>query len=822
MKEKKIQQEVVYRRFIMVIDKKIHIKNLKCIKQENSLCTNCEACINICPNNAISTIEDEFGFKYPTIDPSKCINCNLCEHICKNIDYVRKNKYITSIVAQSKNWNLSKKSSSGGMFAQIAKYILSKNGVVFGCTMEKINNKFDVKHIYIDDEKDLYRLQGSKYVQSNIKNTYKEAKQFLEQNRLVLFSGTPCQIAGLKAYLGKDYEKLLTVDLSCEGVPSLKMFNDYISFLEKNKIRQEIIDFKFRDKSKFGWSTAGFSAITKNKKILLFQDLSSYFSLFIKGHILRNSCYNCSYTGLNRISDITIADAWGIEEEYPKLLKTKFNKNKGISLILINTQKGEIFFNNIQNKLIIENINVNKLKKYNHPLRHPSIKQESREIYLNEYKHYGYMYMDKLFRKKMGKMYYYYLLKRFTPKYIKNIIRKIKNLNNKKVDCLLLTWFNWKNYGSILTAFALYKVIENLGYSIMYINNHTPLGYAKDFNKKYTKKTHFCINNKDYEKLNKISNTFIVGSDNQLDFKSLGLNTYRNLLDFANKTSKKLLFAGSFGSWDWDESEDIMKNLESLYNRFDYLSTREKYSTKLLNEKFGVNSEWLIEPVCLLGKEDYYKLIECSKTKDYKSSIMKYVLYPNKECDLIIEHLKNKYNLKKEVFLGNDLAPNIQFDKNKSVENWLKAIRDSRYIVTDSFHCVVFAILFNRPVICIKNKNDTRRFKSLFKKINIDIPIYSSFSEYQTTSPKEINWDNINKQINIIKFEVINKIKTQLENNIIKTNIQNENEKIFEDRKKYFYNKHDLFYKKNAWLYEYFFYPVFANFVTQYRKRKKI
>ena len=790
--------------------------------ENKEACTGCGACYNICPMDAISTIEDEFGFRYPIIDQSKCVHCNLCEQVCNKIDDIRKNKYIRSIVTQSKNWDLSKKSSSGGIFAQIAKYILSKNGVVFGCTMEKTNNKFDVKHIYIDNEKDLYKLQGSKYVQSSINNTYKEAKQFLKQNRLVLFSGTPCQIAGLIAYLGKDYENLLTIDLSCTGIPSLKLYNDYIKFLE-NKKNKKIINFEFRNKIKMGWN-CGHALISfpQNKQLIIDNNCSSYLNLFINGHILRNSCYSCKYSGLNRISDITVADAWGIEEEYPKLLKTKFNKEHGISLVLINTTKGKEIIKNIQNTLIVNDINVNKLKKYNHPLCNPSIKQDLREIYLNEYKNNGYESMDKLFMKKMGKKFYYYQLKRFTPQYIKNIVKKIKKLNNKQTDCLLLTWFNWKNYGSILTAFALYKTVENLGYSVKYINNHTPLGYAKAFNKKYTKKTHFCINNKDYEKLNKISNVFIVGADNQLDFKSLGLNTYRNLLDFTNKTSKKILFAGSFGSWDWKEPEDTMKNLGALYKRFDYISTREKYSTELLNTIFDIKSEWLIEPVCLLDKVYYDKLIEDSKTKDYKNSIMKYVLYPNKECDLIIEHLKNKNNLNEEIFLGNDLAPNIQFDKNKSVENWLKAIRDSRYIVTDSFHCVVFAILFNRPVICIKNKNDTRRFQSLFEKINIDIPIYSSFSEYQATQQKEINWMSINEQINIIKHDVINKLKTQLENDLIKTNTQNENEQIFEDRKRHFYDKHDHpFYKKNSLLYEYFFYPVFANLVTKYRKKKR-
>ena len=177
------------------------------ICKENKICTACGACANICPQNAIQMKEDEQGFLYPSIDEEKCINCNLCKKVCQNIDILSKNFPSKTLALQSKDYTLSQKSSSGGMFAQIAKYVLSKNGIVFGCTMEKTQDNFEIKHIYIDNEKDLYKLQGSKYVQSNIKNTYKEAKQFLEQNRFVLYSGTPCQIAGLKSFLGNRCSK---------------------------------------------------------------------------------------------------------------------------------------------------------------------------------------------------------------------------------------------------------------------------------------------------------------------------------------------------------------------------------------------------------------------------------------------------------------------------------------------------------------------------------------------------------------------------------------------------------------------------------------
>ena len=415
------------------------------------------------------------------------------------------NRKNNSYIVQSKNDNLISKSSSGGMFAELAKYILSQNGVVFGCAMERVEEGFDVKHIYIEKEEDLYNLQGSKYVQSNLGNTIKQAKEFLEQGRFVLFSGTPCQIAGLKTYLKKDYDNLLTVDLSCEGTPSIETFNKYIKYLEENVIKSKIIDFKFRSKKHFGWSTSGFIAIYKDngkiKEKILPQNLSSYFTYFLNGNILQERCFNCKYTGTkNRIGDVTIADAWGIEKEYSKLLKTKFNKNNGLSLVLINNSKGLNIFNKINSNIIFEKIDINKLRKYNHPLRHPSIKPVKYEYYQNIIKNYDYEKIDEIFKQELGKKYYYYILKNHTPKFIKNIIKLFLN-KSEKVDCLLMTLYCLSNYGSLLTAYALQKTIKELGFTtklIKYCNNYN---YSKIFSKKFFKTTNNCITLKDFKNL---------------------------------------------------------------------------------------------------------------------------------------------------------------------------------------------------------------------------------------------------------------------------------------------------------------------------------
>lgn len=795
------------------------------ICKENKICTACGACVNICPKHAIQMKEDEYGFLYPSIDEEKCINCRLCEKVCQNIDALSKNSPSKTLALQSKDYTLSQKSSSGGMFAQIAKYVLSKNGIVFGCAMEKNQDNFEIKHIYIDNEKDLYKLQGSKYVQSDIKNTYREAKQFLEQNRLVIYSGTPCQIAGLKSFLQKEYSNLICIDLSCEGVPSQKLFNDYIKFLEKEKFFPEIIDFKFRNKQKFGWSTQGFTILCKDKKNKLkektiFQLTSSYFNLFINGGIHRESCYNCQFTGLNRLSDVTIADCWGIEFEYPNLLKNSLTKNRGISLVLINTQKGEEILEKIKENLVIENIDITKLKKYNGPLRYPIKLNDTSRKYLSVYEKFGYKEMDKLFKKNLGWKYFYYKIKEHTPKFVKNIIKLFMHQPTAKSDCLLMTWFAGINYGSILTAYALKESIKKLGFSTKYINNGIPISYAKEFNKKYAEKTDLCLVNKDFENLNKLSNTFIVGADNQLDFSCVNERMYQNLLDFADSSSKKMIISGSFGAWNFEEEPEVMQNLELLFKRFDFISTREDIPKQKLKEKFNIDAEWFMDPVFFLEKQDYEKLIENTKTNDYQNSIMSYVLYPNEETQKTTKYLQEKYNLKVNQFFGNQLALSSKMNDKHSVENWLKSIRDSKFIVTDSFHCVSFAIIFNRPVICLKNSCDTTRFSSIFKKLNLPIPIYSSYQDFLDNfdSRPNIDYEVVNQNLNSQRNQILTKIKEEL---CKEKQQKKEIEKQFIKSKEKYYKLHpDFYYKRNRFFYLYFIRPFIIPIVNKIKKEK--
>lgn len=395
-----------------------------------SNCCGCGACLNICPKDAITMEKDEYGSLYPKINKEKCIECGACMKVCAYQSNTALLNTKQTFVAVSKDENLLKKSTSGGIFASFAKEVLNDNGVVFGCSMEYKNNRLSPEHIMVDNINDLQKLQGSKYVQSNIGNTYKQVKENLDKGKVVLFSGTPCQVDGLNGFLkNKTYENLLTMDLICHGVPSSVVFKDYIRLLEK-KNAIKITNFNFRDKNN-GWDLKGsFEYISKNnikiKKILPLQ-LSSYYKLFFDSVIYRENCYSCKYASENRPSDITIGDFWGIQKEHPELLVNnggKISPEKGVSCILLNSEKGVRFIEKYGHNITLHKSEFEKVQKHNHQLKKPSLKHANRQIVLDIYKNEGYKAVDKCYYKNLGLKKYAYILWNKIPLSIR---QKIKN-----------------------------------------------------------------------------------------------------------------------------------------------------------------------------------------------------------------------------------------------------------------------------------------------------------------------------------------------------------------------------------------------------------
>lgn len=385
-------------------------------------CCGCSACVNICPKKAISMYEDEYGFLYPKINKDKCIKCEMCKNVCTYQNKNETNNPINTYVAVSKSKQILSKSASGGVFATIAGEYLKNDGVVFGAAFD---GNFNLNHIGITDEKFIYKLQGSKYVQSNIGNAYRECKKFLDKGVQVLFSGTPCQIAGLNGYLMKEYDNLLRMDIICHGVPSNSFFKDYIKVLNK-KNYNSIFNFKFRDKS-IGWGTNGSfeCKIGENvRKKKLYCSESSYYYYFSNAQCFRENCYTCKYACENRPGDITIGDYWGIESAHPELLVNKnIIVNKGVSVVISNTLKGEKLLKECE-ELEKYDSNFNKAKRKNAQLNAPSVKGEKYSQVMNIYKNQGYNGVEKLYNKSVGLKRYRDRIKSKVPNSVKIIIKK--------------------------------------------------------------------------------------------------------------------------------------------------------------------------------------------------------------------------------------------------------------------------------------------------------------------------------------------------------------------------------------------------------------
>lgn len=345
-------------------------------------CTGCGACEYVCPKQAIKLDSDKEGFLEPIVDRNKCVDCGLCIascHIRNNANYSVLNYEQYAI--KHKDDKIRGRSRSGGVFTAISDYFLTQEGTVFGAVLN--TKSFKVEHICAHTPEERDRMCGSKYVQSNMKDVFPELKKQLDSGRKVLFTGTPCQVSAVAKVFKQDkYPNLVLCDFICHGVPSEKLFSQYIQWCSQ-RYKGKVKDFLFRNKQKFGWEAHVEDITIGNRHIYS----KKYAELFSKSVCLRESCYSCRYTTKNRIADFTIADYWGIDEILPE-----FNDAKGVSLLIARSETAKQIFKYVENDLNYRN--TTKYEPIHYNLKRPTARPGERKTFYEDLSQKGFAYVS--------------------------------------------------------------------------------------------------------------------------------------------------------------------------------------------------------------------------------------------------------------------------------------------------------------------------------------------------------------------------------------------------------------------------------------------
>ena len=355
---------------------------------DKQLCTGCTACVNTCPSKCIVMEKDKAGFSYPVLtNPAMCLSCGACEQICPVINGVQVRESMPSAyAAYSKDDSIRMESSSGGVFSELAQIVLHENGVVYGAAYD--HSTWSIYHRRVEDPSDLGALRGAKYAESDLGYIFEDVQKDLNSGKAVLFAGTPCQVAGLRAFLRRDYPGLLCVDFVCHGIPSPMVWETYVKYRaekDANGMLPCLINLRAKHT---GWSHYRYSNLFqyRNGKTfsLLSQD-SAYMKLFVGDYISRPACASCMFKGYKRVSDITLGDFWGIWDLLPEM-----DDNKGTSVVLLQSEKGQRYWNEISEKMSWMEVELSHACKQNPSMLQSSAAKERHDEVLDAIRQKGF------------------------------------------------------------------------------------------------------------------------------------------------------------------------------------------------------------------------------------------------------------------------------------------------------------------------------------------------------------------------------------------------------------------------------------------------
>ena len=700
-------------------------------------CTGCETCKEACPENAINMVINEKGFLYPEINPSLCIACGLCEKICPANKNFKPKKFLSCYAAYSLDSEIREKSSSGGVFTELATQILSQCGFVVGAAFDEKNN---LRHIVIDKKEELQKLRGSKYLQSRICGVYKKVKELLDNSKIVLFSGTPCQINALKSYLQKEYDNLYTVDVFCHGVPSPLVFKKYMKEMEyipNTKIH-------FRDKT-FGWNNYNISFLSNNGLIQSLNDTDTYIRGFVQNLYLRESCYNCKYNiWENRNADISIGDFWNVENFY-----SDFADNRGTSAIIAYTNKGQELLKTIESNLYIKPVKFEQIITGNPVLEAPANKHSNSDKFFNNFEKEGVI----------------------------NTIEKMLDIN--KQVAILNHSFSHDNYGALMVAFSMEKIVRLLGYHPktiqIQVEGHTILDDFKDKFLHFTEPYKLDSNLHD---LNKTYKTFIVGSD------QVWRNWWNNdkimsnfFLSFADRTKNLISYGASFGIDKFEGDKNLKSQIKKYLKAYSAISVREEEGIDICKKDFSVDATLVLDPTQLIDVKEYEKIIDSENLQKPNYNYLAYMIFSgedfdNKETRSLIQKISEKLKLKTE----------FAIKEGNTVGTWLNTFKNADFVVTDSFHGMMFSIIFKKQFICLVNKlGGATRFIHIAEKLGLKERVFYDISNINIEEiiRNKIDYKIVDEKLSILRKHSINFLQKALATNVIDNGRRKEGQVAF-------------------------------------------
>ncbi|MBP8968215.1 MAG: polysaccharide pyruvyl transferase family protein [Lachnospiraceae bacterium] len=705
-------------------------------------CTGCGACVNACPKDALSFDYDDEGFFKPICDTKKCIGCNACINKCPQLieSNIPRMETPCLYAAWASN-DIRENSSSGGAFFVIASHFIKDGGCVFGARWDE---EFNVVFSCAEKENELNDFMHSKYVQSSTVGIFKHVRDKILLGKKVLFVGLPCQVEGLYSYLGNlcNSDLLWTIDLVCFGIPSNKLFHKYLA---ENYDVSNIRDIVFRDKKAGeGWSPTGYG-IYSNDGSEHYPNGDDEYQRAFHGVIFRNKvCEKCNRFQIPRIGDFTLGDFWGIQLHDPT-----WNDGKGTSLISVNSLKGNKLFEEIKNDFArIENVPVewaeNKGNRYGTDARA---------------NHHNKEYFDRLIRRNT---------------FSTSVRRTMSDTYDVGIVCMM----NY-NIGNNLTNYALYEVISSMGYMPLMIDMPSYVQESSFYNEKgplfyflknpYEPSSIYKANAfwELYEKNN--CDQYVLASDQLWRSQFIKTTDFFTTLNWVMPEKKKISYGTSMGIEFDSEDSDFISVVREFLMRFDYVSVREPFAKKALDE-WGILSTVVLDPVFLCDRSRFDELAERGRLRIPNDKyVFGYYLDPDTRKETILKDTSDKicdgkYVVVTEPPYSEVNSELLYYTVEPCVEEWIAMVKNSDYIITDSFHGMCFALIYNKPFTIVYEKDNWRgvgRFKDFLEMLGLESRLLLEGCKIDCM--EDIDYTIVNRKLLELKKTSHEWLKTSLE-----------------------------------------------------------